>query len=90
MVLALFLSLAKRRHEVILLDEEASNHRQSLAEYDVLSLDQMISIVAAVTLMAYALYTTSDDTVARFGSARLSFTIPILSLPILGAPMLVK
>jgi len=76
--LALFLSLAKRRHEVVLLEGEASSHRRSLGEYDVAGLDQMIAIVAAVTLMAYALYTTSKDTVDKFGTARLSLTIPFV------------
>jgi len=76
--LALFLSLAKRRHEVVLLEDEAANHRRSLAEYDVAGLEHMISIVGAVTLMAYALYTTSEDTRVKFGTARLSLTIPFV------------
>jgi 4-hydroxybenzoate polyprenyltransferase len=76
--LALFLSLAKRRHEVVLLEENASDHRRSLAEYDLTGLDLMISMVGAVTLVAYALYTTSEDTRIKFGTVRLSLTLPFV------------
>ena len=76
--LALFLSLAKRRHEVVLLEDDASSHRRSLAEYDLTGLDLMISMVGAVTLVAYALYTTSEDTRIKFGTVRLSLTLPFV------------
>lgn len=58
-LLALFLALGKRRHELVLLAEEAGNHRASLSEYSAGLLDQMISIVASLTVMAYFLYTMS-------------------------------
>ncbi len=59
---ALFLGLAKRRAEIIRLEENASNHRSSLEQYTVPFLDQLISITTATALMSYALYTFFSDT----------------------------
>jgi 4-hydroxybenzoate polyprenyltransferase len=75
-LLALFLALSKRRHELTLLAEGATSHRRILEEYSPYLLDQMISVVTASTLMGYALYTVSPDTVAKFGTDQLALTIP--------------
>ncbi len=77
-LLALFLALSKRRHEIILLDERAINHRKILFEYSADLLDQMISIVTTTTLIAYILYTISPETVARFGTDNLKYTVPFV------------
>src|SRR5208337_1462440 len=52
-VLALFLVLARRRHELIALSDEAGAHRIALSEYSVRLVDQMLSIVAGATLVGY-------------------------------------
>ena len=57
LLLALFLALAKRRHELVTLTT-ATEHREILAEYSPYLLDQMIAVVTASCLMAYAFYTT--------------------------------
>lgn len=75
-LLALFLGLSKRRHEITLLAGGASSHRRILDEYNPYLLDQMISVVTASTLMAYIIYCTSSDTVERFGTHNLVLTIP--------------
>ena len=75
-LLALFLALAKRRQEITMLADGAASHRAILSEYSPPLLDQMIAIVTASTLMAYALYTVSPETVAKFGTDRLLFTFP--------------
>jgi 4-hydroxybenzoate polyprenyltransferase len=74
--LALFLGLAKRRHELVLLADNARGHRTSLGEYSPELLDQLIGIVAASTLIAYAIYTISPETVEKFGSDLLGLTLP--------------
>ncbi|HUF48889.1 MAG TPA: decaprenyl-phosphate phosphoribosyltransferase [Vicinamibacterales bacterium] len=76
LLLALFLALSKRRAELVALADEAREHRPSLAEYSPYLLDQMISVVTASTLLAYAFYTISPDTVSRFGTEDLIFTVP--------------
>lgn len=73
-LLSLFLALNKRRHELVLLQGQASNHRQILKEYSIPMLDQMITIVTAATLMAYSLYTFQSPT----GDHRLMVTIPLV------------
>ena len=73
---ALFMALAKRRHELVLLGDEAASHRPILGEYTPYLLDQMIVVVAASTLIAYAFYTMSAETVAKFGTEWLGLTIP--------------
>lgn len=76
LLLALFLALSKRRAELVALADDASGHRRSLAEYSPYLLDQMIGVVTASTLLAYAFYTISPDTVQRFGTEDLIFTVP--------------
>jgi 4-hydroxybenzoate polyprenyltransferase len=73
-LLSLFLALSKRRHELILLQADASSHRQILKEYSLPLLDQMITIVTAATIMAYSLYTFQGPT----GNHRLMITIPLV------------
>jgi 4-hydroxybenzoate polyprenyltransferase len=77
-LLALFLALTKRRHELVLLGSNASNHRSSLAHYSPYFLDQLIGIVTASTLMSYALYTLSSDVTKKFPGKRLELTIPFV------------
>jgi len=77
-LLALFLALSKRRHELTLLGEDAVDHRRTLVEYSPYLLDQMISVVTASTLIAYATFAISADTAQRLGTPRLGITIPFV------------
>jgi 4-hydroxybenzoate polyprenyltransferase len=77
-LLALFLALGKRRHEVLTLAETAARHRPILAEYSAGLLDQMIAVVTASTVTAYALYTMSPETVAKFHTSLLPATLPFV------------
>ena len=75
-LLALFIALAKRRHELVLLADGAASHRKILGEYSPYLLDQMISVVTASTLVAYMFYTISPETEQKFGTTSLWMTIP--------------
>ena len=77
-LLALFLAMGKRRHEIVLMEGRAASHRPILKEYNIYLLDQMISVVTASTLLAYCLYTISEETVAKFGTRNLIFTVPFV------------
>ncbi len=77
-LLALFLALSKRRHELTLLADAATGHRRILHEYSPYLLDQMIAVVTASTLVAYSVYATSAETAQRLGTDRLGLTIPFV------------
>jgi 4-hydroxybenzoate polyprenyltransferase len=77
-LLSLFLGFAKRRHELMLLEQSADSHRAVLVHYSPYFLDQMISIVTTSTLLCYIFYTLSPETVSHVGSNRLLFTVPFV------------
>lgn len=72
-LLALFLALAKRRQELVLLEDGASSYRKILDEYRPEMLDQMISVATSSTVMAYSLYTFTS-----VHSVYLMATIPFV------------
>jgi len=75
-LLALFLALAKRRHELVLLADGATSHRPILEEYSPYLLDQMIAVVTASTVISYVMYTVSPETVQKFHTDYLGLTLP--------------
>jgi 4-hydroxybenzoate polyprenyltransferase len=77
-LLALFLGFSKRRHELILLEGRATDHRASLKEYSPYFLDQMIAVVTASTVVAYAIYTVSPEVRLKLGTDKLYLTIPFV------------
>lgn len=77
-LLALFMALSKRRHELVALGERCGEHRSSLAHYSRSFLDQLIAIVTASTIMSYALYTQSAEVRARFPGRHLALTVPFV------------
>lgn len=77
-LLSLFLGFSKRRHELTILESAAGDHRSVLQHYSPVFLDQMIGIVTASTVMSYVLYTISDDTVTKFGTKDLIYTVPFV------------
>ena len=76
--LALFLGLGKRRHEVLVLGQSASEHRDTLLFYAPPFIDALIAVVTASTVVAYAIYTIWPGTVEKVGSARLVYTVPFV------------
>lgn len=56
-LMALFLALAKRRHELILLNSNATDHRKILKSYSVTVLDSIIGITTSALIVSYSLYT---------------------------------
>jgi 4-hydroxybenzoate polyprenyltransferase len=74
-LLALFLALSKRRHELVLLADGATSHRPILEEYSPYLLDQMIAVVTASTLVTYVISTVSDETVQKYHTDYLGLTL---------------
>jgi len=70
--IALFLAIGKRRHELLLMGEEAIIHRKNLNSYSLGMLEQMISITTAVLIISYSLYTFLANNIV------LMVTIPFI------------
>jgi 4-hydroxybenzoate polyprenyltransferase len=81
-LLALFLALSKRRHELVLLAGGATSHRRILQEYSPYLLDQMIGVVTASTLISYVIYAVSPETVEKFHTdwLGLTFVFPLYGI----------
>jgi len=75
---ALFLSFAKRRHELELHGGNAASHRKALAQYSPYFIDQMIAVTTASTVMAYSLWTMWPSVVEKFQTRHLPYTIPFV------------
>ena len=75
-LVSLFLGFGKRRNELELMEADAAGHRKNLEQYSVELLDQLILIVASVTIMAYSLYTFSAENLPRDHS--MMMTIPLV------------
>jgi 4-hydroxybenzoate polyprenyltransferase len=67
-LLAVFLGLCKRRHELVLLGGEAAEHREVLGQTGRRFLDAAISLTTSTTLIAYLLYAVDPHTVEKFGT----------------------
>ena len=76
--LALFLAIGKRRHELAVLEGEASRHRGALGGYNTKLLDQLVAVVTGATVLAYSVYTISPETLAKFQGRPLYLTIPFV------------
>jgi len=76
--LSLLLAFSKRRHELLLLQAGAAEQRRVLEEYSPQFLDQMMNVVTASAVVSYALYAVAPETVQKFHSERLVYTIPLV------------
>lgn len=74
--LALFMALGKRRHELVLLGQEAINHRAILKEYNLDLIDRLLGIVTTSAVVAYSLYTFLAEGVPE--NHAMMLTIPFV------------
>src|SRR2546430_5035218 len=77
-LLALFLALGKRRAELVLLGEDAGNHRPALGHSSLALLDRWLTALSGAAIVSYALYTQSPRTVDHFGTTNLLYTVPFV------------
>ena len=80
--LSLFLAFCKRRHELTTMDE-ASRHRETLAEYSPTLIDQLVGISAGGAILSYSIYTIWPDTVEKVGTTNLVYTIPLVLIGVM-------
>jgi hypothetical protein len=72
------MGFGKRRSELVLLDDDAANHRRALGDYTVALLDIIIPMVTACAILAFAIYTIWPETEAKLGTDKLVYTVPLV------------
>lgn len=83
LLLTLFLSFAKRRDDVLRMNETGEPPRKNTIRYNLTFINQAITITASVTLVCYIMYTVSPEVVARLGSDLLYLTSVFVLLGLL-------
>ena len=84
-LLALYIGLGKRRAELALLEKDANQHRRVLEGYTIPLLDQYITIVSAMTIIAYSLYTFSAPNLPE--NHAMMLTVPFAIYGVLSIPV---
>jgi 4-hydroxybenzoate polyprenyltransferase len=78
-LLAIFLGVGKRRHELFTLGENANSHRAILEHYSIELIDQMSVVVTSAVIVAYSLYTFSAQNLPQIdGQPLMMLTIPFV------------
>jgi 4-hydroxybenzoate polyprenyltransferase len=75
---SLMLAFAKRRNEVVHVSDGSGATRETMRRYTTEFLDQLISSLAAISILSYAMYTLAAETVAEHDSKNLIITVPIV------------
>jgi 4-hydroxybenzoate polyprenyltransferase len=73
-LLALFLAFAKRRDDVVLHQSIGMPSRKNVTRYNLEFINQIITFIAAIIIVAYTMYTLSPDVTQRFHSKYIYFT----------------
>lgn len=76
-LLALFLAIGKRRQEMIMLADNAENHREIYKDYNMALLDDMLRVVTIGSVLTYMLYTIEAPTIRTTGH-RMMLTVPFV------------
>ncbi|MEW6140469.1 MAG: decaprenyl-phosphate phosphoribosyltransferase [Thermodesulfobacteriota bacterium] len=76
---AIFLALGKRRHEVVILNSQAAQHRPVLEDYSVALLDQLLQVVTTSTFIFYCLYSVRGNPETGARAEWMMFTIPLVT-----------
>lgn len=82
-LLTLFLSFAKRRDDVVRMEQTGIAPRKNTSRYNLTFINQAITILASVTIVCYIMYTVSPEVVARTGSQYIYLTTVFVLLGLL-------
>ncbi len=77
-LLALFLALGKRKHELLVAGADAPAQRGVLRHYRLAHLNLALNVAAAAVTSTYLAYTLSERTIAVFGTHNLVFSLPFI------------
>ncbi len=73
-LLALFLAIAKRRDDVLIKLNSGEEMRKAIKGYNLEFINIALSLICAVTIVAYFMYTMSYEVMMRLGTYRLYYT----------------
>jgi 4-hydroxybenzoate polyprenyltransferase len=73
-LLALFLAFTKRRDDVILYQETGVSQRKHIDRYNLEFLNQVITVISTITIVAYIMYALSPEVIERFQNRYIYFT----------------
>ncbi|MCB1136765.1 MAG: decaprenyl-phosphate phosphoribosyltransferase, partial [Chlamydiia bacterium] len=79
LMVTLFLGFAKRRAEIIKLEQESRHHRRVLEAYQPLVLDEIMGVCGALVIISYSLYTMSAETIIMHETDQLIYTVPAVT-----------
>lgn len=82
-LLALFLAFAKRRDDVVLFQNTGISSRKNTSRYNLDFMNQVMTVVSTVTVVAYIMYTLSPDVIERFHSRNIYITSVFVLLGII-------
>lgn len=82
-LLTLFLSLAKRRDDVLRMNATGEAPRTNTIRYNLIFINQAITITASITTVCYIMYTVSPEVIARFQTEYLYLTTCFVILGLL-------
>jgi 4-hydroxybenzoate polyprenyltransferase len=90
----LFMGFSKRRCEVLALESNgehaAASHRRTLALYTPSLLNHMTTVSAGIAVISYMLYATDHETITKFGTNYLAYTLPIVVYAVFRFALLVE
>lgn len=73
-LLALFLAFSKRRDDVVMFETQGKVSRKNVVRYNLDFMNQVIGIIASITMVCYIMYTVSPEVIERFHTSRLYLT----------------
>lgn len=82
-LLTLFLAFAKRRDDVLKMNETGRAPRKNTSRYNLTFINQAITITGTVMLVCYIMYTVSPEIIAQFGTDKLYLTSILVILALL-------
>ena len=73
-LLALFIAFAKRRDDVVMYEDFGEEMRESVKLYNLTFMNQVIAVVASITMICYIMYSVSPEVIERFQSDSVYLT----------------
>jgi 4-hydroxybenzoate polyprenyltransferase len=73
-LLALFLGTAKRRDDILLKLQSGHDMRKAIKGYNLEFMNVVLSLLTAIIIVSYLLYTISPEVMQRWGTYRLYYT----------------